>query len=161
MQSAKFPDSLTQDGPDVYTSNPFCIWKSPFVPWYPWIELDEQDRLVENKQTESEWRGAICEEVADRIIYGIKHLLPPAPGATSLPISPNTFVWKTSLKLFEAEQIKYCRVQFDGFQLTQIGLDVMEAVEFCLVGRPLDPPGPPASDRAFRRSEIIGIMGCL
>ena len=44
------------------------------------IELDEQDRLVENKQTESGWRGAICEEVADRIIYGIKHLrLPPRP----------------------------------------------------------------------------------
>ena len=97
-----------RDGPDVYTSNPSLFGNPLSTGWYPRIELDEQDRLVENKQTESEWRGAICEEVADRIIYGIKHLLPPAPGATSVPISPNTFVWKTSLKLFEAEQTKHC-----------------------------------------------------
>ena len=33
-------------------------------------------------------------------------------------------------------------------------------LSFVSVGE-CDPPGPPASDRAFRRSEIMGIIGCL
>ena len=54
---------------------------------------------------------------------------------------------------------KALQIQLNGFQLSQIGLlDVMEAVEFC---RRRDHRGPLASDRAFRRSEIMGIMGCL
>ena len=56
------------------------------------------------------------------------------------------------------KKYKALQIQLNGFQLSQIGLlDVMEAVEFCR----RDHPGPPASDRAFRRSEIMGIMGCL
>ena len=48
-------------------------------------------------------------------------------------------------------------VQFNEFEFTPVQENQLS---FVSVGERA-PPGPPASDRAFRRSEIMGIIGCL